>query len=175
MMYLIFRLPLVSLNYLLSIVSHIVSATSNTVQPIIVLGDFNEDISSIHNSPLVALMRNNCFTQHVKYPTTDRGTIIDLVFVKNISLPITIDVKDTYYSDHDIVFLSINPIQGVRKCMPVLMNESKKQTPVDVPSQQLSTCVNERTVNVSSVQLSMHNMLSISFLPSRQRMANTEH
>ena len=155
MMYLIYRPPLVSLNYLLSIVSHIVSATSNTVQPIIVLGDFNEDMSSNRNSPLVALMTNNGFTQHVKYPTMDRGTMIDLVFVKNLSLPITIDVKDTYYSDHDIVFLTINLFQSVTKCLPVSGNENKKQGTVNVPSLQMSMCNKQRIVNVPSV--SMHN------------------
>ncbi len=78
--------------------------------------------------------------------------MIDLVFVKKLSLPITIDVKDTYYSDHDIVFLTINPIQNVTKRLAVSAN--KKNNPTTVDALQLSTRVKERIVNV---QLPIHN------------------
>ena len=66
---------------LLSILTSIISNTSNATQPVIVLGDFNEDVINNQNSSLLSLMSTGGFNQMVNSPTTDRGTLIDLVFI----------------------------------------------------------------------------------------------
>ena len=53
LLFLIYRPPLVPLNNLLSVMSNIVSATSSITQPVIVLGDFNEDIHNNSNCCLL--------------------------------------------------------------------------------------------------------------------------
>ena len=75
--------------------------------PSFIVGDFNEDLldeyhkKGIHNS-----FTNVGFTQHVKVPTMDTGSLIDHVYTSKIN---NVDVKviDSYYTDHDIVFSSI--------------------------------------------------------------------
>ena len=49
---LVYRPPPVPMNNLLSILNNILSAVSNS-EPVIVLGDFNEDIMSNQNSALL--------------------------------------------------------------------------------------------------------------------------
>ena len=101
---LIYRPPLVPLSNLLNIMASIISNTSNATQPVIVLGDFNEDVINNPNSSLLSLMSTGgSFNQMVNSPTTDRGTLIDLVFVKNLPTTVLVNVSDTYYSDHDTI------------------------------------------------------------------------
>ena len=51
----------------------------------------------------------NGFTQHVKSPTHDNGTLIDHVYTSDmLNNMINIEVPDCYYSDHDIVICTIS-------------------------------------------------------------------
>ena len=47
------------------------------------------------------------FTQLLKSPTTDQGTLLDHVYCSGALNGIVVEVSDTYYSDHDAVLLSI--------------------------------------------------------------------
>ena len=54
-------------------------------------------------------MENNGFSQLVSYRTTDRGTVIDHIYITNLPYmytctEIVFDVSDTYYSDHDTIY-----------------------------------------------------------------------
>ena len=80
---LVYRPPLVPMSNLLSILNNILSALSNS-EPVIVLGDFNEDIMSNPNSVLLQFMSSNGFRQVVSTPTTDRSTMIDLKGLRTI-------------------------------------------------------------------------------------------
>ena len=53
------------------------------------------------------LMSDSVFTLLVKSPTTDQGSLIDHVYYRNPSRNITVEVQDTYFSDHDTVYCSI--------------------------------------------------------------------
>lgn len=106
---LIYRPPNVPLNNLIDFLSNMISQTCQCNLPIIILGDFNEDLVDKPNSPLLILMENNGFSQLVSYRTTDRGTVIDHIYIKNLSYmytctEIVFDVSDTYYSDHDTIY-----------------------------------------------------------------------
>ena len=53
-------------------------------------------------------MTSHGFTQLVQSPTTDRGTIIDHVYYNRTGNDVIVQVHDTYYSDHDTIYCSIN-------------------------------------------------------------------
>ena len=46
------------------------------------------------------------FTQLLKSPTTDQGTLLDHVYCSGALNGIVVEVSDTYYSDHDAVYSS---------------------------------------------------------------------
>ena len=85
----------------------IISSLSPNI-PAIILGDFNCDITNGKNTPLLQYMRSRGFSQLVTQPTTDNGTLIDHLYVTNITLLcINLEVHDVYYSDHDCISLEI--------------------------------------------------------------------
>ncbi|XP_073681681.1 uncharacterized protein [Garra rufa] len=70
----------------------------------IILGDFNENLfnkSSVHD-----VMQHFGFTQIVEKATTENGTLIDHVYVKDIDLDqIQIEIMPTYFSCHECIVL----------------------------------------------------------------------
>ena len=74
--------------------------------PTIVLGDFNEDISK-KESPLLHLMASFHYQQVVKMPTTDQGSLLDHIYIKDVKTEKLVSTMDTYFSDHDAVFLTL--------------------------------------------------------------------
>ena len=52
-------------------------------------------------------MSSNGYEQLVHSPTTDRGTMIDHVYYNRPPADTVVQVRDTYYSDHDTVCLSV--------------------------------------------------------------------
>ena len=71
------------------------------------LDDLNEDTMSNSNFALLWFMSST--GQVISTPTTNRSTMIDLVFVRNLPFTVAaIDVNDSYYSDHDAIFCTLN-------------------------------------------------------------------
>ena len=104
---LLYRSPSVPLQTLTSLLSRVLNHISTSSLPSIVLGDFNEDV--LHTDcRITSFMSSHGYTQIVNSPTTNRGTLIDHVYC-NASLPSNtiVQVRDTYYSDHDTVYCSI--------------------------------------------------------------------
>ena len=95
------------MSNLLNTLNDVISSV-NDDKPIIVLGDFIEDILKNDKSVLVQFMRNNGFCQFVWNATTDRGTMIDLLFARNLEYTYAVDSYDIYYSDHDAVYCVLN-------------------------------------------------------------------
>ncbi|XP_073694460.1 uncharacterized protein [Garra rufa] len=71
----------------------------------VILGDFNEDI--LTSSTIRALMELHGYGQHVQHPTTEKGTLIDHVYVKDAE-NISVEIVQTYYSYHQAVIISIS-------------------------------------------------------------------
>jgi len=71
------------------------------------VGDFNEDILHHSNPTIVNFMSGLGYVQAVTSPTTARSMLIDHIY-SNLpsycSLPV--QVRDTYYSDHDTLYCS---------------------------------------------------------------------
>jgi len=75
--------------------------------PTVVLGDFNDDVSTASSSHLLRMMSSKGFSQLVKVPTTDSGSLLDHIYYTGTTTNVFIDVVDTYYSDHVAAYISI--------------------------------------------------------------------
>ena len=71
-----------------------------------VMGDFNFDIIEDPHHKILTVMKKFGFVQQVKDPTRDSGSLLDHVYV-NRNEYIQIHVVDTYFSDHDTVYISV--------------------------------------------------------------------
>ena len=81
--------------------------TSASNLPSIILGDFNEDTGSPRYCRIEHLFATFGFNQIVRKPTTDSGTCIDHVYCNIHNQDIIVDIHDIYYSDHDMVLVSL--------------------------------------------------------------------
>ena len=66
---------------------------------VIIVGDMNENLLN-GKSKLTFLADEYEYTQHVKGPTTDYGSLLDHMYTKNVNV-VKSQVRDCYYSDHD--------------------------------------------------------------------------
>jgi hypothetical protein len=73
----------------------------------IILGDFNIDLLQSPNHDIVQYMNHLGFYQFVKLSTTDYGSILDHVYINRSDL-VFVEIVDTYYSDHDLLSISLN-------------------------------------------------------------------
>ena len=69
--------------------------------------DFNENLLIKKKTPLLDLMSSYRYTQIVTKPTTDQGSLLDHVYINEVNICHTVDILDTYYSDHDAVLLTL--------------------------------------------------------------------
>ncbi|XP_029933198.1 uncharacterized protein LOC115377526 [Myripristis murdjan] len=83
---------------------------SNTI---VIMGDFNENI--LKTSSICKFMGEKGFSQHVTQETTEKGTLIDHVYVKTTQYNVECAVMPTYFSDHEGVLcsFSVNDDQGL--------------------------------------------------------------
>ena len=102
---LIYRSPSVSRTAMLTRLLRHVSVSKTSC---VALGDFNEDLLHQPNSPILSIMCKYGFRQLVQPPTTPQGTLLDHVYYNGPPSNVTVQVKDTYYSDHDTVYCSIS-------------------------------------------------------------------
>ena len=89
-----------SMDGLTTVLSHLNTSEN---EHIIIIGDFNEDLTCSGNHQLCDFLVENGFQQHITVPTTDYGTLIDHIYTKNIC-EAEVDTGDCYYSDHDKTF-----------------------------------------------------------------------
>ena len=75
--------------------------------PVCVAGDFNEDIICNLNNQRTQLFYSAGFKQQVASGTRDSSTLIDHIYTHYCGADVTTQVKDCYYSDHDIILCSI--------------------------------------------------------------------
>jgi hypothetical protein len=71
-----------------------------------ILKIYSSEATCPNGTNLKTFMQRNGFTQLVNKPTTDGGTLIDHVYVHG-EIQISMEVKQTYYSYHNMVVLTI--------------------------------------------------------------------
>nr|XP_039256248.1 uncharacterized protein LOC120332966 [Styela clava] len=80
--------------------------------PTFILGDFNDNIFHNRSSSIMEKMNELGFRQYIptNRATTDYGSLLDhMYFNRNCTDDsIVVDIVDTYYSDHDTVFITTN-------------------------------------------------------------------
>lgn len=70
----------------------------------IIMGDFNEN--ALDNSKLVGFFAEHNYTQYVQTATSDKGTLIDHVYVKDAA-NVVVNVLPVYYSYHEMVHIAL--------------------------------------------------------------------
>ena len=77
--------------------------------PTVIMGDINEDIL-VKESKFEKYMDLKGFCQLIKQPTSDKGSLIDHIYVNNLmnSKKIEVEQVPVYYSDHDVITLYIS-------------------------------------------------------------------
>ena len=99
---LIYREPQMKFNIFKKTLNTLLKNTAGT--PTLIIGDFNDDLLQTKCEHIDKLFSSFNFKQLVNCPTTDYGSLLDHVYYNNYTENnITIKVKDTYYSDHDLV------------------------------------------------------------------------
>jgi len=68
-------------------------------ETIVVMGDFNDDI--LKSLTIYKLITDKGYVQLVTQPTTEKGTLIDHVYVKTTQYTVEAIVFPTYFSDHE--------------------------------------------------------------------------
>ena len=104
----IYRRPLQSVSQF-SVLLQKLFTNIDTARPTVILGDFNINLLETPQHPVVMLFHQHGFQQFVSEPTTDSRSLLDQVYTNIPSSRVSTMVSDCYYSDHDIVFVSINP------------------------------------------------------------------
>ena len=106
----VYRSPSVAQATLITLLTRMLTHLTISTLPCVVLGDFNEDVQHCQNYAILSLMSSYSFTQIVHSPTPPQGTLIDHVYIRNITshtMSTCVHMQDTYYSDHDTVYCSI--------------------------------------------------------------------
>ncbi|KAK9539502.1 hypothetical protein VZT92_004604 [Zoarces viviparus] len=73
-------------------------------QPIIVCGDFNENCLSNTSKPIFELFQSRGYAQVITTATTEKNTLLDLIFISQPQHCLHSGVMKTYYSYHNPVY-----------------------------------------------------------------------
>ncbi|XP_050924886.1 uncharacterized protein LOC127140941 [Lates calcarifer] len=72
--------------------------------PIIVCGDFNENLLTSASKPILELFQSRGCAQLITAATTEKNTLLDLIFISQQQRCLHSGVMKTYYSYHDPVY-----------------------------------------------------------------------
>jgi exonuclease III len=103
-----YKRPITPLNDFTQILANYLANNLPMEEQTIIMGDFNNDLLDKHQSTvLIDTLGSLGFNQTVQQFTTDRGTLIDHVYIKHANLLKT-TVDDCYYSYHDTISINID-------------------------------------------------------------------
>ena len=73
-----------------------------------IIGDFNENAQNEKEQSLQKFMKNLRYTQLVTVRTRESGRTLDHIYInERVTSNTKIEIRDTYYSDHEFVLLSL--------------------------------------------------------------------
>jgi exonuclease III len=103
-----YKRPISSLEEFTDILTTYIQNNVPSGLPCVIVGDFNNDLLNEKESRrFLSLMSGVGFTQIIEEFTTDRGTLVDHVYVQNVDV-LKKTVRDCYYSYHDTVTVTIS-------------------------------------------------------------------
>jgi len=73
-------------------------------QPIVLCGDFNEDLLSSGKKPISNLLQSRGYTQLVREATTEKNTLLDHVYISRAQDCLQSGLLQIYYSYHNPVY-----------------------------------------------------------------------
>ncbi|KAK1880571.1 ATP-dependent DNA helicase PIF1 [Dissostichus eleginoides] len=76
--------------------------------PIIVCGDFNENLLSNAGKPILEMFQSRGYAQLITATTTEENTLLDLIFISQPQRCLHSGVMNTYYSYHNPVFCVVS-------------------------------------------------------------------
>ena len=88
----------------------LMSYVVRTVNPDIILGDFNLNLLSDENQTIVNILTTLRFKQIVSGPTHVLGSLIDHVYISepfSSIVTVSVHIHSLYYSDHDAIILQL--------------------------------------------------------------------
>ena len=72
--------------------------------PVIVCGDFNENLLADGRKPIFDSFQSRGFTNLITTATTEKNTLLDNIFISDLQHCAHSGVLQTYYSYHDPIF-----------------------------------------------------------------------
>ncbi|XP_062373091.1 ATP-dependent DNA helicase PIF1-like [Sardina pilchardus] len=101
----IYRSPDYNINLFLTNLRHLLESLQVIADgPVIVCGDFNEDLLATGRKPIFELFQSRAFTNLITTSTTEKNTLLDNIFISDHRHCAHSGVLQTYYSYHDPVF-----------------------------------------------------------------------
>lgn len=101
----VYRPPDYSLtSFLSNLESLLESLEIMDCHPIIVCGDFNENLLSNARKPILELFQSRRYVQLITAATTEKNTLLDLIFISQPQHCLHSGVMKTYYSYHNPVY-----------------------------------------------------------------------
>jgi len=90
-------------------IGKLINLMTSLCNKIILMGDFNND--ALKSNSLCSFMSDHGFVQLVEKPTSENGTLIDHVYVKNINnFSVHTSVVPVYFSTHEGVLCSFQQL-----------------------------------------------------------------
>ncbi|KAJ8011953.1 hypothetical protein DPEC_G00063670 [Dallia pectoralis] len=106
----VYRPPDYSIGqFLLNLQGLLESLEVMNCQPVILCGDFNEDLLSSAKKPISNMLHSRGYTQLVKAATTDKNTSLDHIYISRVQHCLQSGVLHTYHSYHNPVYCVLNP------------------------------------------------------------------
>ncbi|XP_070407786.1 uncharacterized protein [Nothobranchius furzeri] len=102
LMAVIYRPPLYPLSVFQANLVKLLDWLEPQSENVLLMGDFNDDI--LKSSVVLKIVTDRGYAQIVTDPTTERGTLIDHVYIKSKVYEMEAVVMPTYFSDHQGIF-----------------------------------------------------------------------
>ena len=110
----IYNSPTKSIGSFITILENILP---RTLSKCIIVGDFNVNLfdNNSASDKLTTIMSKFGFKQYITNPTTDYGSLLDHLYIRNMFVMNT-DVHDCYYSYHDEIYVELSTVLSKSDC-----------------------------------------------------------